>query len=306
MIGCNTNPVTIPWTSIGPVVVLFGLWIAGLIYYAIRSAIRGPTQSRRVVQMGGTRLLNAWTMEYGYWVIQGIGQGFVKLGISPNMLTGLSLVLALASAVGLYMGWFGVGGWLMIAAALFDAFDGLVARATGVASEAGEYIDSVVDRYCELIGFIALMGYYFPFQPLIAVVVGLSMIASIMITFNRAKGEAQGITDVPSGLMRRHERLLYIGVGTAFSPIPALWLEPGAVRPVFHIAVAAFALVALFGNITAVKLGIQIHRRLRKTEAQKKQGNGEQKIQNDEGPATKSPIAQEVGPANEATGRREQ
>ncbi len=221
----------------------------------------------RVDQMGGTRLLGSWLMEYGYWMIHGLANLFVRARVSPNMLTGLSLVLALASAVALFEGRFGLGGWLMIAAALFDLFDGMVARATGAASEAGEFFDSVVDRYCELIGFIAVMGYYFPFQPMVAMVVGLAMVASIMITFNRAKGEAQGITGVPSGLMRRHERLLYIGVGTAFSPIPAVWLEPGAARPVYHIAVAAYALVAVLGNVTAVKLALQVHARLREQAA---------------------------------------
>lgn len=256
-----------PWSSVGPVIAAFGIWIAGLIWYALRCALKGRYRVRRVDQMGGTHLLGSWLMEYGYWMIHGLGSFFVKARVSPNMLTGLSLVLALASALVLFQGRFGLGGWLMIAAAIFDLFDGMVARATGVASEAGEFFDSVVDRYSELFAFIAVMGYYFSFQPLIATVVGLAMMASIMITFNRAKGEAQGITGVPSGLMRRHERALYLGVGTAFSPIPAVWLEPGAARPVFHFAVAAYTLVALLGNITAVRLAIQVHRRLREKAA---------------------------------------
>jgi phosphatidylglycerophosphate synthase len=261
-----SSKVTIPWSSIGPIAGAFGLWVIGLLVYAIRTAVKGRYQSKRIDQMGGTRLLNSWTMEYGYWMLHGLGEAFVKLRISPNMLTALSLVTALVSAVFLFFGWFGLGGWLMIASALFDAFDGMVARKTGVASEAGEYFDSVVDRYCELVGFIALMGYYFQFQPIIGVVAGLAMIASIMITFNRAKGEAQGITGVPSGLMRRHERLLYVGAGTAASPILAAWLEPGAAQPVYHLAVAALGLVAVIGNITAIRLAVRVHRRIREVE----------------------------------------
>jgi len=257
----------IPWSSIGPLVGAFGLWLGGLVLYAIRTTVKGRYQCQRVDEMGGTRLLNAWTMECGYWIIHGMGQALVSLRVSPNVLTVLSLLTAAASAVFLFFGWFGLGGWLMIAAALFDVFDGMVARETGVASDAGEYLDSVADRYCELFGFIALMGYYFQFQPIIAVVAGLAMVASIMITFNRAKGEAQGVTGVPSGLMRRHERLLYIGVGTAGSPILALWLEPTATRPVFHLAVLALGLVALVGNISAIRLAWSIHRRLRERSA---------------------------------------
>jgi phosphatidylglycerophosphate synthase len=253
----------VPWSSVGPVIAVFAVWVGGLVAYAIRTKIKGRFHSKRVDRMGGTRLLGSWLMEYGYWMIQGIADLLVKVRVSPNLLTLLSLATATASSVLLFFGWFGLGGWLMIAAALLDLFDGMVARALGVESEAGEFLDSIVDRYSELFSFVAVMGYYFPFHPLFAIVVGLSMTASIMITFNRAKGEAQGITDVPSGLMRRHERLLYIGVSTAASPILAVFLEPGAARPVFHLAVAGHALVAVVGNITAIRLGVRIHRRLR-------------------------------------------
>ncbi len=259
----GTAPTSIPWATIGPIIGVFAIWLIGLGVYAIRCAVKGRYRSGRVDQMGGTRLLSSWLMEYGYWMIQGIASGFIRLRVSPDVLTLSSLFLALASAAALFLGRFGLGGWLMIAAALFDLFDGMVARATGVASEAGEFLDSIVDRYCELATFVALMGYYFPHQPLVAALVGLAMIGSIMITFNRAKGEALGITGVPSGLMRRHERLLYLGVGTAVSPIPAVWLEAGVARPVFHVAIAAFTLVAVLGNITAVRLALEVHRRLR-------------------------------------------
>lgn len=253
----------IPWVSIGPVLAVFCLWFIGLFIYAIRTIFKGRYHCARVAQMGGTRLLGVWLMEYGYWVFEGIGNFFIRIKIGPDFLTALSLLISVASAAALYKGWFGLGGWLMVAAALFDVFDGMVARATGVASDAGEYFDSIVDRYCELVTFVAVMGYYFPFQPLVAMVVGLAMIASVMITFNRAKGEAHGVTGVPSGLMRRHERLLYIGVGTAASPIAAIWLEPGASRPVYHAAIAAYTLVAVLGNITAIHLALQVHRRLK-------------------------------------------
>ena len=269
MPGVSSTHVVIPWSSIGPILAVFGLWVVGLIWYAIRSAVKGRYRVPRVDQLGGTRLLGAWLMEYGYWMIQGLSRFFVRARVSPDMLTLMSLVLATASAVALFEGRFGLGGWLMIAAAIFDLLDGTVARAVGGASDAGEFFDSVVDRYSELLFFIAVMGYYFlSSRPLIGFVVGMAMLASLMISFNRAKGEAQGITDVPSGLMRRHERALYLGVGTAFSPIPAVWLEPGAARPVFHVAVAAYALVALLGNITAVKLALQVHRRLREKQAE--------------------------------------
>jgi phosphatidylglycerophosphate synthase len=264
----STPHLVFPWSSVGPIIGVFGIWVVGLIGFAIRTAVKGRFRVPRVDQLGGTRLLGSWLMEYGYWMVDGLASFCIKARVSPNVLTGLSLLLAAASAVAIVQGRFGLGGWLVIASAIFDLIDGMVARVGEVASDAGEFLDSVVDRYSELLFFIALMGYYFPFQPIVGAVVGLAMIASIMISFNRAKGEAQGIADLPSGLMRRHERALYLGVGTAFSPIPAVWLEPSAARPVFHFAVAAYVLVAVMGNISAVKLALQVHRRLREQTAE--------------------------------------
>jgi CDP-diacylglycerol--glycerol-3-phosphate 3-phosphatidyltransferase len=181
----------------------------------------------------------------------------------------MSLIISLAAAVSFFQGAFGLGGWLMIGGALFDLFDGMVARKTGQASPAGAFLDAVVDRYSELLCFIAIMGYYFPFQPAFAIIAGLAMVASVMITFNRAKGEALGLKEIPSGLMRRHERLFYLGVGTAASPLAALWLEPGATRPVFHLAVGALGLVAVVGNVAALRLVLQIHQHLKRKSVEK-------------------------------------
>jgi CDP-diacylglycerol---glycerol-3-phosphate 3-phosphatidyltransferase len=281
---------------------IFGLWALGLIYYSFRTVIVGRYRTARVDQMGGTRLFSAWLMEFGYWFVHGIANFFIRVRVGPNLITIFSLLTAIASAVALYLTWFGLGGWLMIAAALLDIMDGWVARALGVAGEAGEYFDSVIDRYCELVGFIAVMGYYFPQQPLPAIIVGLAMTASIMITFNRAKGEAQGVTDVPSGLMRRHERYVYIGVGTAASPILAHWLEPGAVHPTFHLAIAAFALVAIVGNIAAIRLAVQVHRRLREMHPVGGNGAAAAQQQGPQAPPT-AEGPQQAGPQQAGTAR---
>ena len=285
--------------------VVFGLWALGLMYYGIRTVTIGRYRTSRVDQMGGTRLFGQYLMEFGYWFVHGITNFFIRRRVGPNAITILSFLVALASAVALFFGSFGLGGWLMIAAALLDIMDGWVARALGVAGEAGEYFDSIIDRYCELTAFIAVMGYYFHFarQPLLALVVGLALIASIMITYARTKGEAQGVTGVPSGLMRRHERYVYIGVGTAVSPIPAVFLEHGVARPVYHVAIAAFALVAIVGNYTAIKLAVQYHRRLR--EAAPAGGNGHGVVATPDQPVIPEP-ASVLATAEVARGRIEE
>ena len=71
--------VMIPWSSIGPLVAIFSLWLGGLGFYVVRTMMKGRYQSLRVNQIGGTHLLNTWTMEYGYWMIHGLGNLFERL-----------------------------------------------------------------------------------------------------------------------------------------------------------------------------------------------------------------------------------
>jgi hypothetical protein len=53
------------------------------------------------------------------------------------------------------------------------------------------------------------------------------------------------------GLMQRPERVLCLGGGVAMSPILELAVAPASTRPVYWLAVAALALVAVLTNVTA-------------------------------------------------------
>jgi phosphatidylglycerophosphate synthase len=241
----------------------FALWTVALAIYAIRTVVKGRYRVARVDAMGGTRLLGAWPMEFGYWCMHGVARALITLRVGPNTVTLASLLAALAAAYALASGSFGAGGWLVIAAGLLDVLDGWVARARGVDGEAGEFFDSVVDRYCDLAIYGGLSAYYFRYWPALAAVVWLAMVASFMVTYVRVQGEAQHVRGVPNRLMRRHERTAYLGVGLAASPILASFVEPHAVHPVHHLALVACAVVAVVGNLAAVAVAAHIHRRLR-------------------------------------------
>jgi phosphatidylglycerophosphate synthase len=241
----------------------FALWTLALAAYSIRTLVKGRYRVARVDAMGGTRLLGAWPMEFGYWCMNGFARALVALRVGPNAITLASLGTAFAAAGALAFGSFGAGGWLVIAAGLLDVLDGWVARARGVDGEAGEFFDSVVDRYCDLAIYGGLGAYYFRHWPALGAVVWLAMVASFMVTYARVQGEAQGVRGVPNRLMRRHERTAYLGVGLAASPIVASFVEPGVAHPVFHLALVACAIVALVGNVAAIGVASKIHRRLR-------------------------------------------
>ncbi len=54
------------------------------------------------------------------------------------------------------------------------------------------------------------------------------------------------------GYMQRHERAVYLGLGTLLSPIASMWLEPAADHPRYLLAIVAVAVVALASNVTAL------------------------------------------------------
>jgi CDP-diacylglycerol--glycerol-3-phosphate 3-phosphatidyltransferase len=189
-------------------------------------------------------------MEFGYWMFTLPIAACLKLGITPNMLTFASLGLTAAAAVAIGMGHFALGGWTLFLAFMFDAWDGIVARATNRSSVAGEFLDATIDRYNDLLGFLGLM-YYFRNDPLPLILGTLALIGSVLVSYTRAKGEAVGV-DPNVGWMQRHERAVYIGIATCLSPIVASFVEPDAAHPRHHLVVATLALVAFATNVTAV------------------------------------------------------
>ena len=69
-------------------------------------------------------------------------------------------VPAAGAGVALGFGWFGLASLLAVMATFCDILDGLLARKTGVSSDAGEVLDAAVDRYGEMFFFGGLVYYY--------------------------------------------------------------------------------------------------------------------------------------------------
>ena len=87
-------------------------------------------------------------------VLQPIGRGLLRLGISADAITlAGTLLMAVVGAL-LANGQFLIGGVLVILSAPLDALDGTVARLAGVTSKFGAFLDSTSDRYAE--GFILI------------------------------------------------------------------------------------------------------------------------------------------------------
>lgn len=199
--------------------ILLALTAAAAVAYGVRLTRVGAAHDPRIDRAGTSVLLGKGVMEAAYWALQPVGRAAVWLGLTANGITLASLVLGLVGAFALAMGHFGVGAALTVVSALGDALDGIVARQTGTASDAGEVFDAAVDRYEEFF-FLAALAYYFREEPLPLVLALLAVLGSFMVSYGTAKAEALQV-EAPRGAMRRAERAVYLVSGVLFAPVAA-------------------------------------------------------------------------------------
>lgn len=157
-----------------------------------------------------------------YAVIDPLVKGMVKIGLTPNAITTIGLVLNIGVAIIFiigaeegnrgdfsYVGW---AGALVLFAGLFDMLDGQVARVGNMSTSFGALYDSVLDRYSELFMFLGicyyLVAHHYFFSSLFAFI---ALIGSMMVSYTRARSEGLGIAN-KDGLMQRPERVVLVGV----------------------------------------------------------------------------------------------
>jgi CDP-diacylglycerol--glycerol-3-phosphate 3-phosphatidyltransferase len=224
-----------------------------VVAYAGRVSRAGAARDPRVERAGGSPLLGKSAMEMGYWAMRPAARACIALGLSANAVSFLSLGLAALAGVSLAFGSFGVGAVLSLVSSACDALDGMIARDTGTASDAGEVLDAAVDRYAELFFFGGIVVH--ERFDVFAIVLTLAATAgAIMVSYSTAKAEALGVPP-PRGSMRRQERAVYLVIGVALVPITAAaCVRLGLPVRIAHAPLfAILALVALVGNVSALR-----------------------------------------------------
>lgn len=189
-------------------------------------------------RVAARRLLSAYFERPGVSLL-------VRLGVSPNAVTLSGLAIAAASAVLVGAGSLAAGGAVLLASGLLDLFDGALARATGRASSFGALLDSVVDRVSESAVLLGLLVYYLQRPNEIdatigAVLVFVVVVASVLVSYVRARAEGLGI-DCNIGVLTRPERVGVLVVGL----VAGQWWLPATS--------AALAVIALLASVTVVQ-----------------------------------------------------
>src|SRR5581483_9935031 len=252
--GLPRGPAPIHVTSsvdLGCSATLLSVIALGGIAWTLRRARTVAFQ--RIDADGGSALLGRQAMGAGYWALQPAGRWLASAGITPDAITLASLVPGLGAGVALGFGHLGLGALLASLGFLGDALDGMVARATGTASDAGEVVDAAADRWGEF-AFIAgvAVAYRGTVGGLVLALGALS--GAFMVSYATAKAEALRV-EAPRGMMRRAERAVYLTLAAALTPWSA-WLagRHGLGDTVGQAPMlTALALVAVLGNGSAIR-----------------------------------------------------
>lgn len=169
-------------------------------------------------------------------VLDPVGAFFNRIGLMPNTMTILGLVGNTVGAFLLSQGQMIYGGLIILAMGPVDALDGTMARLRGEPSEFGAFVDSVTDRYSELVIFGGLIIYYVQQGDWIAVLATyLAASGSVLVSYVRARASSLGY-DTKVGILTRMERYLVLAPTLVLNiPLVGLWI------------------IAILANITALQ-----------------------------------------------------
>jgi phosphatidylglycerophosphate synthase len=159
------------------------------------------------------------------WLLDKTAAGVAATGVHPNFLTWMCLASNFWAGILFAAGRFAAAGAMMITAGFCDLMDGPVARKQGRVSEFGAFLDSILDRYADLVIFLGLLVYYARVNRfLYAVVVGIAMAGAVMISYAEARAESLTKT-ARVGFWERPERIVLIILAALANRMPlALWI----------------------------------------------------------------------------------
>ena len=147
--------------------------------------------------------------------VQSMVKPLAGMGVTPNHVTALGVIVACLAAW-LYWTWGGdrlrlvAAATTLLLSGLLDAVDGVLARTSGKTTKFGGFLDSVSDRYADVIVLSGII-----LGGLCDTAVGLAALTGfLMVSYARSRAEAAGVAMAGVGLAERAERLVILAAAT--------------------------------------------------------------------------------------------
>ena len=176
----------------------------------------------------------------------------IQSRLTPNAISLTGFALCVVSAVLVLQGWWIAGGIAFIVGSVCDTLDGRYSRMSGKGSPFGAFLDSTLDRLEEGI-VLAAVGYRIVKDPDLTVIAGadvavaivvLAVLASLMVSYTRARAEALGV-ECKVGIADRAVRVVVLSAGLVFGDLKAI-------EPAIYV-LAAMAIITVFQRIFHVR-----------------------------------------------------
>jgi phosphatidylglycerophosphate synthase len=241
--------------SLATLLAILGALLLSMAWFAVRGPGRDrDAESKNAQFLGG---LGDFVLHWFLWLVAPLATGSIALGLTADFYNFAGLAFGLAAGIAVGAGWLEAGGWALALSGVCDILDGRIARAQGVTSRYGAFIDAVLDRFIELFFFVGV-AHLTRHVPGGAVGATLALGGSMLVSYARAVGESLG-TECTGGLMQRGERLALLTLASlADRPLSAALGGPAGtvlLGAAYFIGVSAF--------VTAVHRTVWIARRLR-------------------------------------------
>lgn len=152
-----------------------------------------------------------------------LARALLRAHVRPNHLTMVGLVVSILAAWALAHGQLRAGAVLLALAGLFDFFDGSLARLANSVSAFGAFLDSVADRYSDLVVLLGVVLYYHRAADTTGVFLTMgALVGTIMTSYTKARAQSIGVP-CEIGLIERPERLIVLIAGATFNALtPAM------------------------------------------------------------------------------------
>lgn len=175
----------------------------------------------------------------GPWVSAADG-----LGLSPDQVSVIAFVVAVVAAAAFAVGesvGYAAGALFVLFNGWLDLVDGALARRQGVASDGGDFLDHVLDRYADvaiIAGLTVGVGTY---------ALGFAAVTGVLLTsYLGTQIQAVGIGREYGGLLGRADRLALAGVVGAVAAV-----YPDSVVGGLGVVGLLLVLFAVVGHLTA-------------------------------------------------------
>jgi len=179
----------------------------------------------------------------------------IESRLTPNTISLTGLALNVLAAVLVWQKLPFDGGIAFIVGSIMDTLDGRYSRMSGKGTPFGAFLDSTLDRCEEGIVLTAVAVVFVRQHNQLAVAaVVVAVLASLMVSYTRARAEALGV-ECKVGLATRPVRVVIIAIGLVFAR--------GASLGHFSLLAPAVYVLALLSAFTVAQRVIHVHSALR-------------------------------------------